>query len=121
MGDGKLNQHHEDKKHTHNHPVIQVANIADLKTIKAFKFIRNIIYFGIKIIVIEIVILRSHSYLTFGVFCRTPLNIAMRVKSVIITMDILPGMAVGSTAIESQAIITNKLCLNRNKVIRIYS
>ena len=48
MGDGKLNQHHEDKKHTHNHPVIQVANIADLKMIKASKFIRNMIYFGIK-------------------------------------------------------------------------
>ena len=50
MGDGKLNQHHEDKKHTHNHPVIQVANIADLKMIKASKFIRNMIYFGIKML-----------------------------------------------------------------------
>ena len=34
MGDGKLNQHHEDEKHAHNHPVIQVANIADLENDK---------------------------------------------------------------------------------------
>ena len=62
--------------------------------------------------------LRSYSYLTFGVFCRTPLNIAIRVKRVIITIDILPGMAVGSTAIESQAIITNKLCLNPGSLLK---
>ena len=35
MGDGKLNQHHEDEKHAHNHPVIQVANVADLKNDKS--------------------------------------------------------------------------------------
>ena len=34
MGDGKFNQHHEDEKHAHNHPVIQVANIADLENDK---------------------------------------------------------------------------------------
>ena len=62
--------------------------------------------------------LQSYSYLTFGVFCRTPLNIAIRVKRVIITIDILPGMAVGSTAIESQAIITNKLCLNQKRLLK---
>ena len=62
--------------------------------------------------------LRAYSYLTFGVFCRTPLNIAIRVKRVIITIDILPGMAVGSTAIESQAIITNKLCLNQKRLLK---
>ena len=66
----------------------------------------------------EFVMLRSYSYLTFGVFCRTPLNIAIRVKRVIITIDILPGMAVGSTAIESQAIITNKLCLNQKRLLK---
>ena len=75
--------------------------------IKASKLIRNMIYFGLYCH--KIPISRSYSLLTFGVFCRTPLNIAMRVKRVIITIDILPGMAVGSTAIESQAIITNKL------------
>ena len=87
--------------------------------IKASKLIRNMIYFGLYCH--KIPISRSYSLLTFGVFCRTPLNIAMRVKRVIITIDILPGMAVGSTAIESQAIITNKLCLNQKKVIKIYS
>ena len=48
--------------------------------------------------------------ITFGVFCRTPLNIAIRVRRVIITIEILPGIAAGSTAMESHAIITNKLC-----------
>ena len=84
--------------------------------IKEYKFLRSMIYFCIT--VNKIAISRSHPYLTFGVFCRTPLNIAIRVKRVIITIDILPGMAVGSTAIESQAIITNKLCLNQKRLLK---